>query len=970
MSIKKGVVRDLLSGTFDEKRTQYDEIFLDKLQMIFDEYDRMDNETRMDNDRMDVESSSTDEDKHGTYRVDTNFLVKSLADSVHDMFDPERSSIQRSLTSFQDLLLARFASSFQKNNHGYNSDLCYKILQIYMSCIRSDKIDFFDTDGTTMKTNLAKETIAGVIFNTKLLDLGITSVDAVDDQQFWVGGNIIEYQHNTKNRDNIVANLLLHKRYLNQSRSGHSSSDKPNLHGITENAAIKLIYEQYRGTDLESVFEDLFDLYSGDGLIQLIEKTIDYNTDDTNALEKKAQLLNVDGKGGTSVPSVNSCFPHIELKARRVNENNTSDTTTSDTTTFDIRKVVETHDNNFKFINKENTSMLVGDGIPIFVADYDDSTELVRNLAKNHSNSVVISRVSATRLDEAPDGFSKTITHLNATTNLNTYYSSYFQGGNDQGGNDLGENEITFVDHVNGQKLYSYKVVENTTQKNTNILINIKTSIRRGDVEEIMRNLGQIEVSAKIYEKIFNRMGVKNFPLFDDNLSEIPIVDRLYKERVKHVLKSDFQNTCNFIEQIVSDELNQCYLEIKLYNNPFVNDEPTKIEKISVRNMSSQINQIMNNNKENALKTREQKVEYIKNLIEIDMLQQGKESGDMFPTLSTLKIVNHLKSEELYKNLPSSSKITSTVITSADKNAILNLMSLARLNPINFDKAIIIFNHGIDSDENSTAVRIGNNNDIFNEHGNGLLESLPRFFKLDRILKENQRIIVEDNTIPTLVSSSQTTTTTPTNKFVPILPESQFSVYSPLADTNTNNNANQGSNNSPLVRTGLNFAMEGNSTSDKRRKRRVSEEVPKNTFPQLGVVGKKIYPKYPNTRSQTTLSRQYKHEDQRVPRSGDRITYDKETPGGFSTKKIPKFPSGTLIEVTNHGTFIIMLDGGNKLIEVNPEDVSFTSNGGSRKNLHKKTKKVTRRKNKKSPKRKTIKKRKMPKRKNKTRRNK
>jgi hypothetical protein len=42
--------------------------------------------------------------------------------------------------------------------------------------------------------------------------------------------------------------------------------------------------------------------------------------------------------------------------------------------------------------------------------------------------------------------------------------------------------------------------------------------------------------------------------------------------------------------------------------------------------------------------------------------------------------------------------------------------------------------------------------------------------------------------------------------------------------------------------------------------------------------------------------------------------------------------------------------------------------GGSRKNLHKKTKKVTRRKNKKSPKRKTIKKRKMPKRKNKTRR--
>ena len=97
-------------------------------------------------------------------------------------------------------------------------------------------------------------------------------------------------------------------------------------------------------------------------------------------------------------------------------------------------------------------------------------------------------------------------------------------------------------------------------------------------------------------------------------------------------------------------------------------------------------------------------------------------------------------------------------------------------------------------------------------------------------------------------------------------------------------------------------------------------------------------------------------EDEPVPQSGEPIIYGEKT--------------GKFIAVTNDRKFLIMLDGDHDQIKVNPEDVSFTLKAGSRTNLHKKTKKVTRRKNKKSPKRKTIKKRKMPKRKNKTRRNK
>ena len=107
------------------------------------------------------------------------------------------------------------------------------------------------------------------------------------------------------------------------------------------------------------------------------------------------------------------------------------------------------------------------------------------------------------------------------------------------------------------------------------------------------------------------------------------------------------------------------------------------------------------------------------------------------------------------------------------------------------------------------------------------------------------------------------------------------------------------------------------------------------------------------------------------PRSGDPITYVKETPGGVSTKfHRQNFPSGIFMGVTRRGKYKIKLDDDDHSIEVDPEDVSFTSKGGSRKHHRTPHNSVTRRKNKKSPKRKTIKKRKMPKRKNKTRRNK
>lgn len=741
-SIKKGeevkTLLEKLGVTITKSTSTYDTSFYGKLQMIFDEG----NSTSSSVTSMDVVN---ERDDNGTYYVDTNFLVKSLGDSFHDMFDPGRSTIERSLTSFQEFLLARFASSFQKNNDNYNKDLCYKILQIYIKCHSDPEIGFFDKNGV-MRKNLDGNLIARTIFNTELLNFNNTP----NNDQFNVFGNIIEYQPKTQYRDTVVANLLLDSRYNPQSNEV-IMDDLPegSLNGVTDDKATKLIYDRYRGTYLESVFDNLFALYSGDGLLELIKDMREYMNDSIGKLKEKAQISREGGRH-QYVPSVNSCFPYIHCKPLEINKIKYFDR-------FDIRTVVTTErESDFKFINEENTRLLVGDGDVVVVADFDKRTEFIRKLAGKHLNKVFLSRVLATSLDEAPDSFSKTITELSTTANMNTFHSECFKGNNENSENSEGsENTITFK--IGDQKLYSYTVKKEPNEINTQFLDNIIRKIDEGNVEEVIHSLDVLNNNnTGIYEKIVKRMELKNFPVVDSNL-EVVELPNINKNIVKRVLESNFRNTSMFIKKIVSDELNRCYLEIKLYNNPFKQGS-TIIEKISVGNMSSQIKHLMGNNSELSKNIGKKKSQdqntYITNLIQIDMFLQGKESGDILPALSTLKIVNDIKSKVDYVNLPSSFKITSTVITSADKNAILNLLSLARINHEKFDKSIIIFNHSIASDENSTAVRIGDNRDIFNDYYHGKLDSIPKYFKLEEILTNN-RVRIRDNIDPTNIGSRQ-----------------------------------------------------------------------------------------------------------------------------------------------------------------------------------------------------------------------
>jgi hypothetical protein len=698
--------------------------FCDKLQMIFDEGNKV-NTT-------DYKMSVDRKNDIWTYRVDTNFIVKSLGDSFHDMFDNARSPIERSLTSFQEILLARFASSFQKNNDPYNLDLCYKILQIYFEC--RDKVPFFLGKNRIMNTRVDGNLIADVINNTELKNYDETP----NDDQFFVSGNIIEYRHITQYRNNVVANLLLDARYnpaspSDQSQQPTTTDDDINFAGMTEDQVVKLTYNKYKKSSLEPVFANLFALYSGDGLLELIRYTNEYMNYNNDKLKDNAQIIR---EGNKYLPTVRSCFPNIQRKPRELIDDTTSTVIGHDDTTFDIRQVVKMErENNFKLINDENTRMLVGDGDVVVVADFDKRTSFMRNLSENYPNKVVLSRVLATSLDEAPDGFSRTIIQLNSTANTTTSHSYLFQGDNISG-----ENTITF--QISDKKLYSYTV--NKEERNE-VLEYIVNNFLRVGAKEQMNMLDRIP---GIYEKIVKRMEIKETPVYNLNIEELEL-KRKNRDNVLLMLKES--ESVVIIHKILTDET-RCFLEITLHNSPFVEeDNPMRIEKISVKNMSSKINELMKENKKSI-----NNQQYIQNLINIDMLLQGKACGDIFPSLSTLTIVNTIKSQEFYQELPSSQKITSTVITSADKNAILNLLSLARINFEKFDKAIIIFNHSIDSDENSTAVRIGNNSDIFNEYGNGRLDTIPKFFKLGGILEENQRRIqynMDPNPPPEIPSS-------------------------------------------------------------------------------------------------------------------------------------------------------------------------------------------------------------------------
>ena len=669
-----------------------------------------------------VETSKIGETSAGDdgYVVDNNFTIKSIGDSFHDMFDSQRSKLNRNIDTFQEILLARFVGSFQADDNDSNWNLLYKLLQIYKECRK--KIIFYDRENN--KNNVDGNKIAELIFNTPLVEDYIPNQVLYINSQFQFKGDIIDFQPNFKHQRYIIANILLsyfHKR---------ANSDKINifLYDIMNNTLgnFQFIDDSFKHNYSE-IITSLTSLYEAESIIPILFDLVRYfhptrNQQDFIKFLKDNAVLHYRLENGylvDSLPSVNSSFSYIFNRGR----NDISMDTYPHT--CNIKQIDQASD--FSYINDNNTNLLTGRGDIVIVADFDKRSTFINNVAKNQ-NRVILSKTASCELDEAPDSFSKTILELNRNTNTTSMFSSSFETDRD---------DVIFKTKDN-KKLYTYRVVNGSNDVSVNGLINNILDIYNEAYNDtaVGKLIGFLKKLNDIYFKL------NKISLYQLIVQRIPEASqqpfKIYQYKVEGFIRSsnNLKNYIGIIHKVVKDEFSQCRLEITLHNTPFtfINDATQiSLSKISVNNMSSQIKSFLEAN------TIEDRVEiYIKNLLEIDARLRGKASGDILPTLSTLPIVKQFNSDL-------SGSITSTIVTSGDQNAILNLLLLAKLNPDVFDKVIILTSNTVDGNQNEVAIRIGDNSDIFNEYNHGKLDSLLTYHHLQNILKSNITLLKEDD---------------------------------------------------------------------------------------------------------------------------------------------------------------------------------------------------------------------------------
>jgi hypothetical protein len=922
--------------------------FCNKLQMIFDEG----NKVNTTDDKMSVDGIND----IWTYRVDTNFIVKSLGDSFHDMFDQARSKLDRNINTFQEILLARFAGSFRADDVDSNVDLLYKLLQIYKEC--RQKIVFFDKDGNPK--NVDGNEIAKVIFHTPLRNYQPGSSDNLEEQ-FQFEGDIIEFNPDFNYQHTIIANILLH--YFNKNdnkieiflKDIASNNINKNLHNF--------IYQSHIN-GYNEIITFLTSLYEAESIIpQLFTLVGGYLSDFTQSMgfidflkEKATITRNINGNFLQTLPSVNSCFSYIFTRGKGNYPH-----------TCNIKELHQS--NNFNCINDTNTSLLTGGGNIVTVADFDKRSTFITNVATNQ-NRVTLSKTASCELDEAPDSFSKTILELNRNTNTNTETSSLFET----------EKDNILFKTIDGKKLYSYKVESNI---NTNIndlindFLNISNEITYNNIDKFDSFVEKLINLNKKYKELYDNKDL--YPKITVRIPEF-LFDESNKNQNKNkiikLIKSS-NNLKNYIEiicKVIKDEFSTCELEITLHNTPFTFLNKTNkitINKISVNNMSGQIKEFLElNTRLLQVQGYKKEVQYIQNLLEIDARLRGKASGDILPTLSTLPIVQNINNpQSIYQN-----KITSTIVTSGDENAILNLLLLAKLNPDIFDKVLILTTNTVDGSENAVAVRIGDNSDIFNEYDHGRLDSLLTYTSLNYILNSNVELLNDEQTERT---------------FIQWVNDSFLGYF-----TNKNTSQNKNKGNVPTIITETPISPDviksesfrsflDSIISDKSDSYNVARElniVGINTMESL--IGnkdklpdtideefkKKILTKLENLDSnqkQTIERKSTSSEELPVTTQGRKVSI--ESPVKDRSRSREKV--GTSSEeppVTTQGRKV-SIESPVKDRSRSREKVGTSDRVGGRKS-HKP--KFTRRKNKNSSKRKTIKKRKMPKRKNKTRRNK
>jgi len=337
---------------------------------------------------------------------------------------------------------------------------------------------------------------------------------------------------------------------------------------------------------------------------------------------------------------------------------------------------------------------------------------------------------------------------------------------------EFGELHTLFLlERIINMLLLYYKTKNDITSADEIVRLNSELSYCQRDINSILVKSGIEELVEEI-EGSSDRL--KIYSKLEDRVSEYSDL----KSSQKHYFNKD-----NLVESIQSNyailrilksiiqSLNEyCSLKINLHNNPFVSNKPTEIDTISVNNMSTEANNIIDNSPILKAYVNSGSIEGINSLdsvnsFAVDLINfnyyiLAKGFGDIGGPLTTLTIVDNIKKnssyrikknifteEDEYEMAPPDTQPNQplwalkldnikyekcvnpirVVLDTGDYNAFLNLLLFAKCNSFIFNNVLIVTGATFNGEDNIIAFRTGDNKDVLSSKKNGKLKNEKKY---------------------------------------------------------------------------------------------------------------------------------------------------------------------------------------------------------------------------------------------------
>ena len=290
----------------------------------------------------------------------------------------------------------------------------------------------------------------------------------------------------------------------------------------------------------------------------------------------------------------------------------------------------------------------------------------------------------------------------------------------------------------------------------------IDSTLVKNHIKDLVNEIEHLAERDKIYSKLEDRV---------IEYTDLKSSKKNYfkKDNLVESIQSNY-DILKILKSIIESLNEYCSLEITLHNNPFVNNQPTKIDTISVNNMSTKANDIINNSpilKEyvnsgsiEGINLFESVDRFAVDLINFNKYILAKGFGDVGGPLTTLKIVDDIKKKALYRKkkntytdedeyemappntppgeLPYELEFDNikydkcvnpirVVLDTGDYNAFLNLLLFAKCNSSIFNNVLIVSGATLHNEDNIIAFRTGDNKDVLSSKKNGKLKNEKKY---------------------------------------------------------------------------------------------------------------------------------------------------------------------------------------------------------------------------------------------------